>query len=255
MAYSWGLRASGLSRGGLGVAVAGFGTCALTGYTWGSARGGVPTPDVSAVILTLIAIGAAAGLISGSFRVAAVSWVAAVMGSMLAYVATSTIDPGLPAQHSSFTGHELLNVAFLLPCIAGGHLLGAWVGVATWRGALGAAIAGVGTWAFYMYASWNIVDGVVRNPGIAMVLLSWSGIGVIAGLISARLRDAPASWAAAVIGFLLAYLACYGIRQGVTGPVEQLLYAPLMLLIFVAGGHALGSRATFANRALRKATA
>ena len=177
------------------------------------------------------------------------------MGSTLAYAATATVDPGLPAQHSSFSGHELLNAAFLLPWIGGGHLLGAWVGRATWRGALGAAIAGVGTCLVYIYASWNTVDGVARNPGVAIALLIWIGTGVTAGLISCRLRDAAASWAMAVIGFLLGYLVCYGIPQGVAGPVEQLLYAPLTLLVFVAGGHALGSGATFAIGALRKVAA
>ena len=123
MVFPGSLRANGLGRSALGTAIAGLGTCALTGYTWWSARGGVPSPDVSAVILILIAIGATAGLVSGRFSVAPVSWVAAMIGSLLAYIATSTIDPGLPAPDSGFSGNELLNAAFLLPFIAGGHLL------------------------------------------------------------------------------------------------------------------------------------
>jgi hypothetical protein len=78
----------------------------------------------------------------------------------------------------------------------------------------------------------------------------------MAGLISGRLIDAPASWAAAVTGFMLAYLVFYGIEAGPAGPMEVLLYVPVMLLIFVAGGHLLGVGAgEIAIRTIRRAPA
>ena len=194
MVFPGSLRASGLGRDALGVAIAGLGTCALTGYTWWSARGGVPTPDVSAAVL--IAIGATAGLISGRFRAAPASWAAAVIGSMLAYSATVTIDPGLPAPNSGFSGNELLNAAFLLPFIAGGHLLGAWARIAQWRGAFGAAVAGLATCALCLYSFSSAPHGV-PSPGASpaigmwMAIGIWIAIGATAGLASGRFRDAP----------------------------------------------------------------
>lgn len=258
MVFPGSLRAGGLGRDALGVAIAGLGTCALTGYTWWSARGGVPTPDVSAAILILIAIGATAGLISGRFRAAPASWAAAVIGSMLAYSATVTIDPGLPAPNSGFSGNELLNAAFLLPFIAGGHLLGAWARIAQWRGAVGAAVAGLATCALCLYSFSSAPHGV-PSPGASpaigmwMAIGIWIAIGATAGLASGRFRDAPASWAAAVIGFTVAYVALYAIELGGTAPVELLLYGPVTLLLFITGGHLLGACAWGATRTLRKA--
>jgi hypothetical protein len=76
-----------------------------------------------------IAIGASAGLISGRFRDAPVSWVAAVIGLLLAHwVFYTVMFPGsrYPGE-DGFEGDVVLQVAFLVPFIAGGHLLGAAV--------------------------------------------------------------------------------------------------------------------------------
>jgi hypothetical protein len=241
----------GLRRASLGALIAGVGTAALTGYTWVSAHGAVPTPDVSAAMLALIGFGAAAGWVSGRYRAAVVSAGAAVIGSMLAYAITAALDPGLPEPDSGFTGHELTNVAFVVAVIAGGHALGAWAGSATWRSALGAVIAGLATGALLLYSWSNERDGVAWNPGIAISLALWVGIGVSAGLVSGRLRDAFGSWGLAVVGFLIVYGIHYGIPLGGAAPVEGLVYTPIALLLFVAGGHLFAALA--ADGALRLA--
>jgi hypothetical protein len=254
VAFPESLRSNPFRRAALGVAAAGLGTCAFAGYVWWSARGGLPTPDVSAVILIVIPIGVSAGLISGRYRDAPASWIAAVIGSVLAYQATYAIDPSLPTPHSSFTGNELLSPVFLFPFIAGGHLLGVWARTAGRRGLLGAAFAGVAICAYAGIGYWSSREGGPPPGGYPDILIwiaigSWVAIGAIAGLVSGRLRDAPASWASAVIGFMLAYLVFYGIEEGSDGPVETLLYTPLFLLPIIAGGHLLG--ATLANRSSR----
>jgi hypothetical protein len=233
-----------VQRSSLGSIVAGLGTCGLTAYTWWSARGGVPTPDVSAVIVLLIPIGFAAGLISGRFRGAPLSWAAAVVGSVLAYQLTSAIDPGLPAQQSSFTGYELNNAAFLVPFVGGGHLLGTWAGNAGRRGLLGAVLAGMGTCGLCLIG-WQLNQ--VYGPGgtasilVWVVIAAWVVLGALSGLVSGRVVDAPASWAVAVTAFMLAYMVFHGIPEGSSGPVEELLYAPVSLLVFIAAGHLLGA--------------
>ena len=238
------LRVTAVQRSALGAVVAGLGTCFLAAYTWWSARGSVPTPDVSAVIVLLIPIGATAGFVSGRLRDAPFSWAAAAMGSLLAYQLTSVLGPGLPLQDSSFTGHELLDAAFLVPFVGGGHVFGAWARAAAWRRRLGAAIAGLGICSLCLfgwrsYAAYG--PGATPTALVWVALASWIGAGVAAGLVSGRAGDAPASWAAAVTGFMVAYLAYYGIEQGSSGPLEILLYVPVVLVAFVAGGHLLGT--------------
>jgi hypothetical protein len=131
MALAVSLRASGLRKAALGAAIAGLGTCAAGGYTWWSYRGDVPRLDgcagIGIALLILIAIGATAGLISGRFRDAVASWVGALIGATLAYQANYTIDPSWPRSETPFEGWVVLAAVFLLPFIAGGHLLGAWV--------------------------------------------------------------------------------------------------------------------------------
>lgn len=118
------------------------------------------------------------------------------------------------------------------------------------RVALGAAAAGLGTCAFAGYVWWS-ARGSVPTPDVSAVILIVIAIGVIAGLISGRARDALASWAATVIGFMLAYLAVYGLDLGVAEPMETLAYTPVLLLPLIAGGHVFG--AVVANGALRRA--
>ncbi len=251
MAVSEGIHIAGFGRDARGVIIAGLGTCALTACTWWSARGGLPTPQVSAVILVLIVVGLASGLVSGHFRFAPVAWVAAVIGSWLAYAATSAIDPSLPPPDSSFPGHELLNTAFLMPFVGGGHLLGAWARRATRRSLLSATLAGAPICALCLYVWWDMPYNIARNPGVEIALLVWVGSGIGAGLVSGRFRDAPASWATAVIGFMVAYVGAYAIEAGDQGPVESLVYGPVALLVIIGGGHLAGAAAWTGGRRLR----
>lgn len=128
MAFAGSLRANGLWRAALGTVIAGFGTCALAGYSWWSYRGDGPRLDGSAgvaiAILILTAIGAAAGVISGRFRDALASWAGALIGAAVAYQANYTIDPNWPRSETPFAVWVVYAAVFLLPFIAGGHLLG-----------------------------------------------------------------------------------------------------------------------------------
>jgi hypothetical protein len=125
------------------------------------------------------------------------------------------------------------------------------------RAALGAAIAGLGTCAYLGLGRW-IDQGGPSSPdwpvgtmiGVLIGILILTAIGAAAGLISGRFRDAPASWAAAVIGFGLAYQALYTIdpswptsEDGLWGSV---LYAAVFLSPFIVGGHLLGAWARVA---------
>jgi hypothetical protein len=128
------LQANGLWRAALGAAIAGLGTCALMLSDYWSFRANGPYSGGSAGVLIglglWIAVGASAGLTSGRFRDAAVSWVAAVMGLLLAHwVFYTVLFPGSPYPGwDGFEGDVVMQVAFLLPFIAGGHLLGTTLG-------------------------------------------------------------------------------------------------------------------------------
>ena len=133
MAFAGSLRANGLLRAALGAAIAGLGTCALILFDYWSFRANGPyssgTADLLIGLGLWIAVGASAGLISGRFCDAPVSWVAAVIGLLLAHWLFYTVlFPGSPYPgEDGFEGDVVLQVAFLVPFIAGGHLLGAAV--------------------------------------------------------------------------------------------------------------------------------
>jgi hypothetical protein len=125
------LRAGGLWRAALGAAIAGLGTCALMLFDyWDFRVNGPHWVGTAGLLIGLglwIAIGAGAGLISGRFRDTPVSWVAAVIGLLLAHcVFYMVLFPGSPYPgEDGFEGDVVLQAAFLVPAIAGGHLLGA----------------------------------------------------------------------------------------------------------------------------------
>jgi hypothetical protein len=125
-----GLRASGLWRAALGAAIAGLGTCALMLSDYWSFRVNGPHSYGTANLLIglglWIAIGASAGLVSGRFRDASVSWIAAVIGLLLAHWLFYTVlFPGsrYPGE-DGFEGDVVPQAAFLALFISGGHLLG-----------------------------------------------------------------------------------------------------------------------------------
>lgn len=128
------LQADGLWRAALAGAIAGLGTCALMLSDYWSFRANGPhsfgTADLVIGLGLWIAIGASAGLTSGRFRDAAVSWVAAVMGLLLAHwVFYTVLFPGSAYPGwDGFEGDLVMQLAFLVPVISGGHLLGATIG-------------------------------------------------------------------------------------------------------------------------------
>jgi hypothetical protein len=121
----------GYWRTALGAAIACLATCALilVGYQSFRVEGPHGTEIVAALAaLTLwIGAGATAGLVSGRFRDAPVSWVAALVGVLLAhqifYVALFP-DAPYPGE-DGFEGDIVPIAVALLVLIAGGHLLGA----------------------------------------------------------------------------------------------------------------------------------
>lgn len=117
----------------LAGAVAGLGTCAVWAYVWWSYRGDVPRVDGLAV-LTLLAIGAAAGLASGRARDSLASWAAGLLGAVIAYLANYAIDPNWPRADTPFEVNLVLAAGLLLATVGGGHLLGAWVARRALRG-------------------------------------------------------------------------------------------------------------------------
>jgi len=91
----------------------------------GSAAGAGPAISIPIARGVLTLVGVAAGLVSGRFRDALVSWAAALAGLALAAQANYMIDPEWPTGDSGFWGGVLYAAVFLLPFVAGGHLFGA----------------------------------------------------------------------------------------------------------------------------------
>jgi hypothetical protein len=124
-------------------------------------------------------------------------------------------------------------------------------------------MAGLGTCALLVLASWGVRSGG-RAPdwplgsllGVLIGILVVTAIGAAAGLVSGRFRDAPASWAAAVVGYGLAFQINYAIDPswptGDSGFAGVVLYASIFLLPFIVGGHLLGARAGAAATGGRK---
>jgi hypothetical protein len=160
---------------------------------------------------------------------------------MLAYQ-TNSVTPAGPGELGFI----------LLVFIAGGHLLGAWASRAGRRGALVVAVAGLGTCAFLLYGYWNLRTHGPSPTGTAELMVGlalWIAIGAAAGLSSGRFREASVSWAAAMVGVLVAYQLFYVVlfpgtrywgEDGFEGDLP--LIAPALLLV-IAGGHLLGTAA------------
>jgi len=121
----------GYWRTALGAGIAGAATCALILVDYESFRvegpHGAETVSLLAALALWVAVGAAAGLVSGRFRDAPVSWVAALVGVLLAhqifYVAL--FPDARYWGEDGFEGDFVPIAVFLLLIIGGGHLLGA----------------------------------------------------------------------------------------------------------------------------------
>jgi len=122
------LRTNRLARTVAAAAIAGLGTCALFGYSWWSARDGVPRLEGPAGFLTALLIvatlGAIAGAISGRRRDFPTTWIGAVIGAILAYLAAYALDPTWPRSETPFEVWVAMVAIILLPVTAGGHFVG-----------------------------------------------------------------------------------------------------------------------------------
>ena len=118
-------------RTALGAGIAGLATCALMLVDYQSFRvegpHGTETVSLLAALALWVAVGAAAGLVSGRFRDAPVSWAAGLAGVLLAhqifYVAL--FPDARYWGEDGFEGDIVPIAVFLLLIIGGGHLLGA----------------------------------------------------------------------------------------------------------------------------------
>jgi hypothetical protein len=117
------LRAGTHHRTLLAAAAVGLGVCAFGVYGSWRVRSGPPLGWLE-VIVVWLAIGLAAGLISGRSRDTLISWAIAVAVSVAAYEITNAIDPTWPRSEDPFELIVVMNAIFLLATIGGGHLIG-----------------------------------------------------------------------------------------------------------------------------------
>lgn len=129
-----------------------------------------------------------------------------------------------------------------------------------WRAALGAAIAGLGTCALMLSDYWSFRVNGPHSFGTADLLIGlglWIAVGASAGLISGRSRDAAVSWAAAVMGLLLAHWVFYTVLfpgspyPGWDGFEGDVVPQAAFLVPLISGGHLLG--VAIRNRMPRRA--
>lgn len=125
------------------------------------------------------------------------------------------------------------------------------------RTLLGAAIAGLVTCALMLVEYWSFRVQGPDAQGIANVLIGlalWVVVGATSGLVSGRFRDAPVSWAAALVGVLLAHQIFYAVLfqsspyPGEDGFEGDIVPIAVFLLLIIGGGHLLGA---VASRTLR----
>jgi hypothetical protein len=122
------------------AAIAGLGTCALFGCSWWSARDGVPRLEGPAGFLTALlivaAFGIVAGAVSGRRRDFPATWIAAVIGAIVAYLANYAIDPTWPRSETPFAVWVAMVAIILLPVMAGSYFVGTAVANGTARRAV-----------------------------------------------------------------------------------------------------------------------
>jgi len=123
----------------------------------------------------------------------------------------------------------------------------------------GAAVAFAGILAFWAYAIWSAQNDAPRpfqgTAAVLVVIALWLLIGLVAGLISKRMRDALVTWAASIAALTLAVLVANVVEPDrLTGdmPVEaSVAFTAIAMLPPVAGGHVFGAWA--ARRSRRQA--
>ena len=134
------LRTKRLARTVTAAAIAGLGTCALFGYSWWSARDSVPRFEGPAgfptALLIITALGTVAGAISGRRRDFPATWIATVIGAIVAYLVNYAIDPTWPRSETPFAVWVAMAAIILLPVMAGSHLAGSAVANGTARRAV-----------------------------------------------------------------------------------------------------------------------
>ena len=122
------LRTKRLARTVTAAAIAGLGTCALFGYSWWGALDGVPRLEGPAGFLTALliiaALGTVAGAISGRLRDFPATWIAAVIGAIVAYLANYALDPTWPRSETPFAMWVAMAAIILLHVMAGSHFVG-----------------------------------------------------------------------------------------------------------------------------------
>jgi uncharacterized membrane protein YhaH (DUF805 family) len=118
-----------------------------------------------------------------------------------------------------------------------------------WQSALGMLIAGAATFAitFGSYESYRDHGSLELDmAGVTLTLILWLAVGIAAGFVSGRLRDAIGSWIASVVGVLIAYAvfylvvhpdAVYASKGGFTADIGSIA---LFLAGFISLGHVVG---------------
>ena len=124
------MRVTSSARIVVSAAIAAMGMCALTAGGWWAIRtGSVDLGKGAGLVLavsSVVAVGAAAGIVSGRYGAAAISWAVGLIGALAVQEAGYLLDPSWPRGETGFAGSVLYAAVFLLPLLGGGHILGVW---------------------------------------------------------------------------------------------------------------------------------
>jgi hypothetical protein len=118
-----------------------------------------------------------------------------------------------------------------------------------WQSALGMLIAGAATCAItYADYEYYLDNGSLQldMAGVTLTLILWLAVGIAAGFVSGRLRDAIGSWTASVVGVVVAYAAFYlvvhpdAVYPSTGGFMSDIGSIALFLAGFISLGHLVG---------------
>lgn len=119
-----------------------------------------------------------------------------------------------------------------------------------WQSVLGIVIAGCATFAITLAGyEYNKDYGSLQldMAGVTLVLLLFAAVGIAAGFVSGRVRDAIGSWIASIVGVFVAHFAFYVVlfpwvaypsEDGFEGDIVPIA---VFLAAFIGGGHWLGT--------------